>query len=172
MFALIELIEILITIGAVSFIIMPYVKTKGRELRPVIIIATLSIVFHELAHKFVAMGFGFIAVYHANIWGLTIGVMLRLLGLPLFFIPAYVSITGGTNVLGFTLTALAGPLTNLSIYLISFIMLRYYSDRDFVYNNAQSIYALMNINKWLTIFNLLPIPGTDGFHVINSLRLI
>ena len=172
MFTILEIIEILITIGAVSYIIIPYVKTKKGNLKPVIIVATFSIVFHELAHKFVAMGFGFSAVYHANIWGLTIGVMLRLLGLPLFFIPAYVSISGGTNALGFALTALAGPLTNLSIYLISFLLLRYYSHKEFVYKNAQTIYALMNINKWLTIFNLLPIPGTDGFHVINSLRYI
>ncbi len=169
MFTILEIIEILITIVAVSYILKPYVG--GRGYKQAAIISTFSIVFHELAHKFVALSFGFRAVYHANIWGLGIGFLFRIMGLPLFFIPAYVSISG-SDPLGFALTALAGPLTNLSIYVISFVLLRYFSHMDFVYENAQLIYSLMRINMLLAIFNMIPIPGTDGYNAISALRYL
>jgi Zn-dependent protease len=132
--------------------------------------AGVSIVLHELGHKFVAMASGFNAVYHANYSGLALGIILRFFSLPLFFVPAYVSISGSGSVIGYFFTALAGPLTNLSIYGICTLLLTKFSGKEFVIENARFINSLRLINMWLGIFNLLPIPGTDGFNALVSLR--
>ena len=57
--------------------------------------AGLSIVLHELGHKFVALSSGFSAVYHANYGGLGLGALLRYFGMPLFFIKRKVQQTIG-----------------------------------------------------------------------------
>jgi Zn-dependent protease len=86
-----------------------------------------------------------------------------------FFVPAYVSITGSGSRIGYFFTALAGPLINLVIYAITTIMLKKFSHVKFIQDNAEFINALRIVNLWLGVFNLIPFPGTDGFNALNSL---
>jgi len=96
MFTLLELGEIALTIIIAGYILQPLTRGKIKES---FMFAGISIVFHELAHKFVAMASGFNAVYHANYTGLGFGAILRVLGAPVFFVPAYVSISGNGSVI-------------------------------------------------------------------------
>jgi len=169
MFTLFEVFEIIITIIAAGYILLPLAKGKLKES---FIFAGLSIVLHELAHKFVAMSSGFSAVFHANYSGLGFGILLRFFGAPLFFVPAYVSVSGGGSVIGFIFTALAGPLTNLAIFGVCSLLLAKFNHKEWVQDHAPFIATLRMINMWLAIINILPIPGTDGFNALTSLQYL
>ncbi len=169
MFLLSEVIDIILTIIIAGYVLRPL--TKG-DLKESFIIAGLSIVLHELGHKFIAINFGFKAVYHANLSGLGFGLILSLLNVPVFFVPAFVSISGDGSSIGYLFTALAGPLTNLLIFLISRTLLSKFNYIKWVQDNNEFINSLMIINLWLGLFNLIPIPGTDGFNALYSLRFL
>nr|MBD3312169.1 hypothetical protein [archaeon] len=168
MFTIFEVIDIIITIIAAGYILQPL--TRNNKLKHAFAFAGISIVLHELGHKFTALASGFSAAYHANFMGLGFGLLLRFFGLPVFFVPAYVSISGSGSVIGYLLTALAGPLTNLTIYGLSMLLLTRFAHIKWVSDNAEFINALRVINLWLGVINLIPIPGTDGFNALNSLK--
>ncbi len=178
-FSLKEFIDAIIMIFAVGFIFSAYLRRyrpitihefyfgriHWRDLRFAIAITAPAIILHELAHKFTALSFGLTATFHAAYLWLLIGIMLRLFGSSIiFFVPAYVSITGAANNLAYALIALAGPLTNLVIWLISAHALKKASHEKIPF-----LHLTKEINKFLFIFNMLPIPGFDGFQVYANL---
>ncbi len=163
---MIEIIEIIITIIAAGFILSPLTKGKLKE---AFLLAVVSVVLHELGHKLVALLNGLQAVYHANYSGLAIGLALRFLGMPVFFVPAYVSVSGAGAPLAYAMTALAGPLTNLIVFGLATLLLKKFSHVNWIQSNADFIASLRIINLWLAIINLLPFPGTDGY---NALRVL
>ncbi|HLE06479.1 MAG TPA: hypothetical protein VI790_03935 [Candidatus Nanoarchaeia archaeon] len=166
MFDIYELIDIVITIVIAGYILQPLVR---GSIKNSFILAGASIVLHELGHKFIAMSAGFSAVYHANYSGLGLGLILRMFGAPVFFVPAYVSISGTGSMIGYLFTALAGPLTNLVLFLVCSLLLNKFNEVKWVQNNDELIASLRIINMWLAIINILPIPGTDGFNALRSL---
>ena len=157
MFTAGELIDIVITIIAAGYILLPLAK----NLKNAFILSGVSIVIHELSHKFVAMAFGFNAVYHANFYGLALGLILRMFHAPVFFVPAYVSISGIGSRIGYFFTALAGPLSNLIIFGITYFL-------SFKYN-SELLDSIKIINFWLALINLMPFPGTDGYNALISI---
>lgn len=169
MFTFNEVFEIIVTILFAGYILQPLAK---GSLKQSFLLAGLSIVLHELGHKFTAMGLGLSAVYHANYNGLITGLFLRVIGFPVFFVPAYVSVSGG-SALSHLLTSLAGPLTNLAIFGVSYLLLSSFNHKEWVQDNAEFINSIRVINLWLAMLNLLPIPGTDGFNALmNLFRLL
>ena len=125
-----------------------------------------AVVLHELGHKFVALAFGATAQFSASFGGLALGIFLKLVNSPfIFFVPAYVSISSIPN-LEASFVALAGPLVNLLIFVVSTLLLRY---RKFSRSTNLAIALTRRINLLLFIFNMLPLPGFDGFHFIASL---
>ncbi len=76
-------------------------------------IAAPAVVFHELAHKFVAILFGATATLHAPYTMYAVVILLKLMRFPLlFFVGGYVSHTP-LPALQSSLVSIAGPLTNL-----------------------------------------------------------
>lgn len=128
-----------------------------------------AVILHELAHKFVALGFGLDAVFYAfyrSTFTLMLGIFTiisKLTGFGfMFFVPGFVSIGGTGTHLQFALAALAGPSVNLVLWLLPWYMLknRKYRKRHFL------LLALTSrINMFLFIFNMLPLPGFDGYKV-------
>ncbi|MGB9675235.1 MAG: hypothetical protein ACP5IJ_02820 [Candidatus Nanoarchaeia archaeon] len=180
-----EVIQIIVTIIAVGFIFspLPFINfeiydelgnsDKNRKRKIVLkmigfgaAVAAPAVILHELAHKLLALHFGFSATYFASWWGLSIGIFLKLLSSNfIFFVPGYVSISGIGTPIQFGLVALAGPITNLILFLIFTIFLSLN-----IAPKYQVIWALSKrINLWLFIFNMLPIPGLDGFKFYTSL---
>lgn len=134
---------------------------------PAVLATVPGIVFHELAHKFFALGFNMNAVFHAAYFWLGIGLLLKLLNFGLiFFVPGYVSISGlGTN-LQLALVAFAGPLMNLLLWGISYLLLK----KGFVRKKYLPIFVMSKkINLFLFFFNMLPVPPFDGFSVFYNL---
>lgn len=198
-FSLAEIIDIVITMLALGFIFQDFfsgkreginVHTAEREYDPLkealkksffdkrafiaaSLIVGLSVVIHEFGHKFVAMFFGFKATFAAHYFGLGLGVVLKLMASPfLIFVPAMVRITGNGGPLELSAVAFAGPLVHLIFWMIAALYLKRFDlnvgkrhdMHKFVYATA-----FLKINKLLFIFNMLPIPGFDGFQVYRGL---
>ena len=175
---LIEILHIIIAILSVGYIFTGLLNLKfnkkdvldayvkrfdWREFWFVCMAASPGIILHEMAHKFVAMGFGLQAFFQVSYFGLILGVIMKLLSTGFIFLaPGYVIISGANEVQSM-LTALAGPVINLLLWLLAMMVLKYKE----TFSRKQAVFwnLTLNINKWLFIFNILPIPPLDGFKV-------
>ena len=72
-----------------------------------------------------------------------------------------------TSDLAVFLTALSGPLTNLLLFFLAGYILN--NKRKLTRNQAIALYMTKQINFFLFIFNMLPIPPLDGSKVFGSL---
>jgi len=131
-----ELVDLVVMIAAVGFIFkdffqfnrisssgLPIIQKWDWDAIKMAIYATApAIVFHELGHKFVAIAFGYAAVFKAAYGFLAFGVVLKLLKFPfVFFVPGYVQVQAGlatTDPIAAASIAIAGPLVNLLLWLI------------------------------------------------------
>lgn len=166
MFTILELVQILITILALSYIFQDlFLKEEKIFNKEALlyssVLSTLSVISHEMAHKFTAISLGFKATYHASLIGLSLGIILRTFHLPIFFIPAYVSIPANAPALSNALIGISGPLSNLSLFLVVHLIRRFKSSRF--------LEVIGKINLLLFLFNMIPFPGTDGYHFFSSL---
>lgn len=126
-----------------------------------------AVILHELAHKFVAMGFGFDATFKLFPMGLAIGVVLKLIRSPLLLIaPGYV--VPAAELINFPiayrLVAFTGPLVNLLLWLSATLILKIKSDL----NRKQLVvlHLTKKINMILFLFNMIPFGPFDGAKVL------
>ncbi len=146
-----------------------------------------AIILHEFGHKLTALSFGFTSTLHAacstaNIasgagffdfyCGLTIvTIFMKILGIGfLFFIPAFVETVGSATVLEHTLIAFAGPIVNLTIFLIALIILK--TNKNLSLKTINFLTLTKNVNIFLFVFNMIPIPGFDGFSVFKGIWIM
>ena len=126
-----------------------------------------AIIFHEFGHKIIAILFGMNATFHAAYTWLGLGLLLKLMNFGfIFFVPAFVSIQGVGTPLEYSIIALAGPLVNLIIWLGTSFLLK---NRIMPRKYQVPLQLTKQINMFLFIFNMLPIPGFDGFKVYEGL---
>jgi len=186
--ALNEIIDVVIMTAAVGYIFMHFLKKpvhspdyylKGKPgfdwetFKIACWITAPALILHELAHKFVALGFGFNATFHAAYTFLALGVVLRLVGSSfIFFVPAYVSI--GCKTVACTIPSLqsamiaaAGPFTNLALFVGAHYTLKY--KKDIKKNTRVILHMTKLINLFLFIFNMLPFYFFDGYKVFSGL---
>ncbi len=132
-----------------------------------IAISAPAVILHELGHKFVAIGYGLAATF--NIWwfGLILGAFLKFINSPLIlFAPGYVQILGSPGTAETFWIAFAGPLVNLALFLLAWLLLEH---ARLSRTQAVLLYLTKQINLFLFIFNMLPIPPLDGSKVFGSL---
>ena len=145
---------------------------------------------HEMAHKFVALRYGYWAEYRANRSGLLFIIVMSFMGF-IFAAPGAVMIhkplrsySQSDNLSGSgiysdqadknakreeLLIALAGPTTNIILTVLFFILL---SSGLAIGNLATSaIRFAIFINLNLAAFNLLPLGPLDGKKVLEANRL-
>lgn len=142
-------------------------KYRRKQLYYSMALVAPSLILHELGHKFTALAFGYSAVFHAFYSMLLLGLILKLAKFPfVIFAPAYVAITGTGAKMASPLIALAGPATNLLLALLSVIILKFASlDNE----KKRFFYIFKQINFLLFAFNMIPIPGFDGYHFFSGL---
>ena len=129
-----------------------------------------AVILHELAHKLVALSFGLHAVFTVPWVFVLIAVILKLARSPfLFLVPAFVAIQGVLTPFTSMLIAAAGPGMNLFLALIFTILERSALTEHAPYDTLLFITLSRNVNLFLGIFNLLPIPGFDGWKVFTAL---
>ncbi len=189
-----EVFDIFVTIALVGFLFMdafkaPKSESKGDELSRYLkksrsrfnwkdfwfaaMVTAPAILLHELGHKITALSYGYEATFHAfyaNSTTLFFGlfaIAMKLLNFGLIFlVPGFVSIVGigGPEQAG--LIAFAGPAINLILFIIAFVIVK---TQKLKHKTMHFWVLTKNINLFLLIFNLLPIPGFDGFTVWSSL---
>ncbi|MBN2423315.1 M50 family metallopeptidase [Candidatus Woesearchaeota archaeon] len=188
MFTLKEIIDILAMTFFVGFIfsdvfrkprvikdIVDYYKPKNRfnfeDIKFAALVTAPAIILHELGHKFVAMGFGMQATFNAAYTWLFVGAVLKLMNFGLiFFVPAYVAWVPTdfslNNPWVGSVIAFAGPAVNLVLWLGTSLILKSKKlNRKYIH----FLILTSRINMFLFIFNMIPIPGFDGFHVLKGL---
>ncbi len=127
-----------------------------------------SIIVHEFGHKFFALAFGMTASFHAAYLWLVIGLLLKLMNFGfIFFVPAYTLISGAGSSLQFAAISFAGPLINLIFWLGALIIIK--THKKLKRNKYHFLFLVSRINMFLFIFNMLPIPGFDGYGVFSQL---
>lgn len=152
----------------------------------------LAIVFHEVAHGWVANMLGDSTAKDLNRLSLNpirhvdpVGTvilpgMLALAGAPVFGWAKPVPVNKwrlNNPRTGMMAVAAAGPLTNLVLALIGAVVLgllvRPYLDgqqgSEVVGFIAENLKNFLLINIFLALFNLLPIPPFDGSHIVEGL---
>ena len=139
-----------------------------EKLKFAIMATAPAVILHELGHKFVALGFGLNAVFYAfyrSTFTLVLGaltIVSKLTGFGfMFFVPGFVSISGAGTHIQFALTAFAGPFVNLVLWLGSWLLLK---NKNYRKKNFLLLILTQRINMFLFIFNMLPIPGFDGYN--------
>lgn len=175
----IEIFDLVLMTAVVGYIFMGYFKKPVEVYSPVprfgfdwesfrfaCLITAPAIVLHELAHKFVALALGLSATFHASYNWLGIGLLLRFFSSIIFFVPGYVSISPGTP-LELVLTAAAGPLANLLLFLAASLVLVHKKGLGYL---AFALLTLTKkINLFLFILNMIPIGFFDGAKVLSGL---
>ena len=135
-----------------------------------------ALIFHELAHKFMAQKYDCKANYELWPSGAIMSLLFTLLtaGRVIFAALGAVMIkTSYSTRLGYKYIglsseemgkiALAGPLVNIALSVIGFILLPF--SRSFFVPFAQ-------INAIIALFNLIPFPPLDGAKIFSWSRLV
>jgi len=158
------IISMLVIAGVFAYIFSG--RSQGASflnLIPITLVAVgLGFVLHELAHKFVAVRYGFYAEYRMWVQGLVLAIITAYFGF-VFVAPGAVYIHGdhiSREENG--KISLAGPLTNIALAVIFFLMIPLSSFSPFL----KAIIGLgLLINSFLALFNLIPISIFDGAKV-------
>lgn len=139
-----------------------------------VLVASPGVILHELAHKFVGLAFGlgavFIPFYDNSTTLIVAGfsILLKLIAAPfILIVPGFVNLTGNVTPQIILVTAAAGPLVNLGLWLGATYVLK--KKRNLKRNMVAALALTALINKWLFIFNILPIPPLDGSKILFGL---
>lgn len=148
----------------------------------VIVILVFSTVLHELAHGFTAYKLGddtaklsgrlsLNPLNHIDpMMSIVVPAVLFLMGGPIFGgakpVPINTNkVKGGEW--GFALVAIAGPLTNIVLSFL-FFLLWFFTGQNADFWGTIASYGMF-INMGFALFNILPIPPLDGSRVLYAL---
>lgn len=147
-------------------------NTNPRMFFTMLFLVVFSVCCHEFMHAFVALKMGddtaarngHLTLNPLKQMGVMSLVMLLFLGIAWGQVP--VDPRNFRSRGGRVLTSLAGPLTNLGLWIVMVLLcfaVVKLGDNGFA--AAMLAYGAM-LNLVLFIFNLLPVPGLDGFSVV------
>ncbi len=144
------------------------------------IAAFLASIPHELAHKYSAVRLGCYARYVLSPVGLLITLVSAIPYLPIrFLMPGYVVVSSpyydpviNKRVNG--VVSYAGPLVNIVLGVVSILayhfllpwLINVYGLSYWIIVLAWFLTVNTQINGWVAVFNLLPIPPLDGSKII------
>ena len=149
----------------------------------------IAIVFHEVAHGWVALALGDPTAKEQR--RLTLNPVRHVDPIGTLLVPGFLAVVGGPIFgwakpvpvmkqrldnprFGMMAVAAAGPGTNLVLAAIGAILLGIFSSSlqagvgDEPNLLAQGLFYFILINIFLAIFNLLPIPPFDGSHIVEG----
>ena len=119
-----------------------------------------AFILHELAHKFAARNYGCWAEFRAYPSGLRFGIILAAVTGFVFMAPGAVMVAGNTTKSQFGKIALAGPVTNIALWLLGlFVILCGFTANDLI---SVIVTYWMWGNAVLAAFNMIPLGPFDG----------
>ncbi len=134
----------------------------------------IGFILHELGHKVVAQRFGFYSEFRRWDYGLILGLLTVPLGFMIFAPGAVYFGSYGRMVTPEEngKISIAGPIVNIILAIVALLLtlsIRPYLSME----NAGMMYIVLitlvltfNVNSFLALFNLLPIPPLDGSKVV------
>ncbi|MDX2216938.1 MAG: site-2 protease family protein [Oculatellaceae cyanobacterium bins.114] len=148
--------------------------SRGQTIAVIVVI--LSVTFHELAHGFVAVSQGDDTPEKSG--HLTLNPVVHMGWESIIFLcvagiawgqmpvnPSNFRIPKVSNIL----VSAASPLLNLSLGLLFIALIRVLADSSQQFFSLEFFYLAARINLILFLFNWLPIPPLDGFHVLSEI---
>lgn len=164
------IISMLVIAGVFAFAFSNKNPTIAINLFPITLIAVgLGFVLHELAHKMVAIRYGFWAEYKLWVEGLILALITSYFGF-VFAAPGAVYIHGEyINPEQNGKISLAGPITNILLALCFLVLLPFVNGSIILLAIAQLGFA---INSFLALFNLIPFSILDGAKIFKWNPLI
>ncbi len=117
-----------------------------------------AFIIHELAHKFVARHYGCWAEFRADPAGLRTGVLIAFFIGFLFMAPGAVMVAGNVNRRQNGMIALAGPASNLTLWLLGLPAFILFQEGTL----GLVVLYWMIANSILGAFNMLPFGPLDG----------
>jgi Zn-dependent protease len=117
-----------------------------------------AFIIHELAHKFVARHYGCWAEFRADSAGLKTGVAIAFFVGFLFMAPGAVMVAGNVNRKQNGIISLAGPASNLILWLIGLPAFILFQEGSL----GLVVFYWMVANSILGGFNMLPFGPLDG----------
>lgn len=145
-----------------------------------ILVLILSVILHEVAHGYMA---NFLGDPTARLQGrLTLNPLSHVDPLGTLILPLFLYITGSSILIGYAkpvpynpynikakngeaLVAFAGPATNVALALVFGLALRVVAGSADV-SLLHAFAVITQVNIFLAIFNLIPIPPLDGSKVL------
>jgi len=120
--------------------------------------------FHEISHKFMAQKHRLWAEYRMFPQGLSLALLLGILTPFVFAAPGAVMFMGGSRYHETGKIAMAGPLANIVVAMITLPIYLFVLFEESVL--GQIIGFICLINAFLATFNLLPFGPLDGVKII------
>ncbi|MEM4524814.1 MAG: site-2 protease family protein [Methanothermobacter sp.] len=156
------IISMLVIAAVFSYVFSNKQLNIAVSLLPASIIGVgVGFVFHEIAHKFMAIRYGFWAEYRLWVGGILLAIITAYFGFvfaapgAVYIHGAYISREENGKI------ALAGPATNILLAL-SFMFIASFST-GILASIATLGYA---VNSFIAFFNLLPFSVLDGAKII------
>lgn len=164
------IISMLVIAGVFAYVLRYssiFANIGSNDIVSRIVIALVAVgfafVLHELAHKFVAVRYGFYAEYRMWVQGLIFAIITAYFFGFVFAAPGAVYIHGeyiSRDENG--KISIAGPLTNIALAVIFFLFIPLSSFSPIL----SAIISLgFFVNSFLALFNLIPISILDGAKV-------
>lgn len=146
------------------------VALQGILDRPLILLASFlavstGFVLHELAHKVVAVRYGCMAEFRAQIGGLWMSLLVAVVAKILFAAPGAVHIIGRVDRRENGIISIVGPATNFVLALVLFPFTLYFTNPDA--DLPMVIGTVASVNALLAVFNLIPAGPLDGRKVLH-----
>jgi Zn-dependent protease len=144
-----------------------------QELSPEMLVGSALIftsifLLHEIAHKFVAQHYGMWAEFRLTMFGAII-TLLSIISPFKIISPGAVMIAGSANKRVMGITAIAGPLTNITLSVIFFGISNLLPKDSLLFPVAVFSAAL---SSFIAVFNLIPIGILDGLKVFGWNKII
>ena len=130
-----------------------------------LIIFVSAFLVHELAHKLLAQFYGSWAEFRTNSYGLLVTAFSAIPFIPFKFIAPGAVVIDLSDRSKFGRVAFVGPLTNLIMGFIFFILSYQYPLIGYLYIGAL-------FNSWIALFNLLPFGNLDGQKIFSWNKII
>ncbi|MEM5874629.1 MAG: hypothetical protein QW641_01720 [Candidatus Aenigmatarchaeota archaeon] len=161
-----ELIDLTLAILLATFI-FSFPNLRIENFFNYLIIVLISFLPHELAHRYLARKFGYIAFFQIWPQGILIALLTLIASYGLIKFIALgavmiypISFRGGfliekrISIKENALISLAGPLVNIIICILSLLI--------YLATKINLLLYIAQVNAWISVFNLLPIFPLDG----------
>ncbi|MBC7080633.1 MAG: site-2 protease family protein [Thermoplasmatales archaeon] len=114
--------------------------------------------FHEIAHKYAGIRYGYWSEYRMFPFGLLLAILFSFLGF-VFAAPGAVQIFGFPTREQSGKISMAGPLSNILVSALFLAISKV--------TKIELLILIASINAFLAIFNLIPIPPLDGIKILS-----